>query len=184
MKRAWLSVLGNTTRDTHAALDGVPEDSEGLWNLGGVDIPWPSHVSLPPDERINCFPGNVLISGRFVGSQRGRYDGVFTEIITKLGAKITLTPNHPVVTSEGLISASEIKPGQKVLTYDLEVDSFASPSLESASSHSFCGSNDVENKPFPIEQVFEAFLCGSIFGSGSSSVKIRRTQVDDFYGDA
>ena len=54
VKKSWLSVLGNTTRDAHAGLDGVPEDEEGLFNLNGVRIPWPSHTSLPVGDRANC----------------------------------------------------------------------------------------------------------------------------------
>ena len=54
MKQTWLSVLSNTTRATHADLDGVPENKDGLWNLGGYMIPWPAHISLPPSERCNC----------------------------------------------------------------------------------------------------------------------------------
>jgi len=54
VKKVWLSVLGTTTRDTHANLDGVPADKNGNWNLSGYRIPWPGHVSLPPGERCNC----------------------------------------------------------------------------------------------------------------------------------
>lgn len=54
MKQSWLSVLGNTTRATHAKLDGVPEDENGMWNLSGHKIPWPGHISLPPEERCQC----------------------------------------------------------------------------------------------------------------------------------
>lgn len=54
MKAVWMSVLGNTTRDSHAALDGVPADKNGMWYLGGVNVPWPGHYSLPPSERCNC----------------------------------------------------------------------------------------------------------------------------------
>jgi len=52
--KTWLSVLGNTTRDTHADLDGVPADVNGEWNLAGYQIPWPAHYSLPAGERCNC----------------------------------------------------------------------------------------------------------------------------------
>jgi len=55
MRSTWLSVLANTTRDTHANLDGTPCDKDGMWRLGGVKIPWPSHVSLPAKERCNCM---------------------------------------------------------------------------------------------------------------------------------
>ncbi len=55
IRPSWLSVLGNTTRDTHAALHDVPADDDGLWNLAGTLVPWPSHISLPPEQRINCM---------------------------------------------------------------------------------------------------------------------------------
>jgi hypothetical protein len=53
-KKTWMSVLGTTTRDSHAELDGVPADEDGMWNLAGYDVPWPGHWSLPPSERCNC----------------------------------------------------------------------------------------------------------------------------------
>jgi len=54
MRPSWLSVLGPTTRDSHASLDGVPSDSEGNWTLAGIKVPWPGHYSLPAEERCNC----------------------------------------------------------------------------------------------------------------------------------
>jgi hypothetical protein len=54
MKQSWLSVLGDTTRSDHADLDGVPEDDQGMWRLGGIDVPWPAHYSLEPGQRCNC----------------------------------------------------------------------------------------------------------------------------------
>lgn len=54
IKKIWLSVLGNTTRDTHAHLDGVPADKDGCWALGGIRCRWPGDVKLPADERIQC----------------------------------------------------------------------------------------------------------------------------------
>lgn len=54
MKKTWMSVLGETTRDSHANLDGVPEGQDGLWALGGVRVPWPAHWLLPVGERVSC----------------------------------------------------------------------------------------------------------------------------------
>jgi hypothetical protein len=54
IQASWLSVLGNTTRDEHANLDGVIANAEGLWNLDGYWIPWPGHISLPVGQRANC----------------------------------------------------------------------------------------------------------------------------------
>ena len=52
--KGWLSVLGNTTRDTHADADGQLADADGNFNLAGYTIPWPGYFSLPPGERCNC----------------------------------------------------------------------------------------------------------------------------------
>jgi len=54
LRPTWQSALGTTTRDSHAILDGVPADKEGMWTLSGYKIPWPAHYSLPPGERCNC----------------------------------------------------------------------------------------------------------------------------------
>ncbi len=54
MRALWHSVLGDTTRDSHAFLDGVPADEEGMWTLAGVRIPWPAHYTLPAGQKINC----------------------------------------------------------------------------------------------------------------------------------
>lgn len=51
---SWLSVLGSTTRASHANLDGVPADKNGEWYLAGVNVPWPGHYRLPASERCNC----------------------------------------------------------------------------------------------------------------------------------
>lgn len=53
-KKVWLSVLGNTTRDTHAHLDGVPASEDGTWALGGVRCRWPGDIRLPAGERCQC----------------------------------------------------------------------------------------------------------------------------------
>ncbi len=54
MRPSWISVLGPTTRDSHAHLDGVPADKDGMWTLAGRRVPWPGHWSLPAGERCNC----------------------------------------------------------------------------------------------------------------------------------
>lgn len=63
MRKQWLSVLGTTTRDTHANLDGVPADKEGRWTLAGVKCRWPSDVTLPAKERCNCQCSIVMAFG-------------------------------------------------------------------------------------------------------------------------
>ena len=54
MKKVWLSVLGTTTRKTHADLDGVPADKNDRWKLSGISVRWPADIVLPPEERCQC----------------------------------------------------------------------------------------------------------------------------------
>lgn len=54
VRKVWISVLGPTTRAAHADLDGVPENDDGMWELGGVMCRWPGDVVLPPNNRCNC----------------------------------------------------------------------------------------------------------------------------------
>ena len=52
--KSWLSLHGSTSRPSHTALDGVTVPSDGMFTLGGVEIPYPAHRDLPAAEAINC----------------------------------------------------------------------------------------------------------------------------------
>jgi carbonic anhydrase/acetyltransferase-like protein (isoleucine patch superfamily) len=80
MRAAWLSVLGNTTRDSHAHLDGVPADKNGMWNLSGYQIPWPGHFSLPASERCNCQCSIV--------NEIGMLDAEAAQLISEYGERL------------------------------------------------------------------------------------------------
>lgn len=64
MHKAWLSVLADTTRDTHADLDGTLADVDGLFDVAGTKVPWPGHPALPPEQRCNCLCTVVTEFGR------------------------------------------------------------------------------------------------------------------------
>lgn len=166
MSKEWLSVLGTTTRDSHADADAqeVPVDDDFI--VGDYRASRPGHQSLPAKERCNCFPASTRVRGVFVGAMRAWYQGRFTEIVTALGRVLTLTPNHPVATPNGWIAASEIKQGDHVLAYE--------PHIEGSTA---AGSNHIENEPSPISEVFEAFR-------GSFLSKLRGRGPLDFDGDS
>lgn len=54
-RMVWMSVLKDTTRATHADLDGVPANAENRWILSGYSVRWPGDVILPPELRVNCY---------------------------------------------------------------------------------------------------------------------------------
>lgn len=172
-QKTWMSVLGTTTRDSHASLDGVPADRDGMWYLDGYHIPWPAHHSLPPGSRCNCFPAETLVSGRFNGAQMARYEGTFAKIVTRSGAELTLTPNHPVVTSKGLVAAGMLKPGDQVACYRAKSNAlFVDPGVGKDRS----AGDQVDDKPSLIKDVFEAL-------AAVSKVEVVGSVVGDFYGD-
>lgn len=59
--KTWLSVLGNTTRPEHAALDGVTVAADAPFYLAGYACQFPSDADLPPEHAINCLC--TVISG-------------------------------------------------------------------------------------------------------------------------
>jgi len=88
----------------------------------------------------------------------------------------------PVATARGLVSAGELHPGDKVLTYNGEIDNFTLATS---------GSDYVNDAPSSIQEIYEAFLAGSRVKTASigsvrnASVRIEVPggKVDDFHGD-
>ena len=63
--KEWYSVLGDTTRESHAELDGRVVPVKDSFVLAGVPVPYPAHRSLPPSERCNCQCGiTSAVGGR------------------------------------------------------------------------------------------------------------------------
>lgn len=173
--KVWVSAFQTFSRDSHVANDGqITDGADAMFELNGNQIPWPAHHSLPAGDRCNCFPAGTLVQGAYTGAQRAWYDGIFTEIITRSGRRLTVTPNHPVVTAKGLIAACEIRPGDQVMTYCPERDS----TLLARSTR-----DQINHKPALVEDVCEAFFSETRTSRSARIVEIRRTHMDDFYGD-
>ncbi|MEW4564679.1 phage minor head protein [Bremerella sp. JC770] len=64
MTKEWLSVQGNTTRESHAEADGQEVPVAGEFIVGGHSCRFPGDWQLPAAERVNCQCG--VLSG-FVG---------------------------------------------------------------------------------------------------------------------
>lgn len=54
MGKEWLSVLGSTTRPTHADADGQMVEASAMFNVGGYDARYPGDPMLPAEERCQC----------------------------------------------------------------------------------------------------------------------------------
>jgi uncharacterized protein with gpF-like domain len=53
VRRMWVATLDSRTRDSHQALDGVYEDDNGLWHIGGDSARYPNDFT-EPENSVNC----------------------------------------------------------------------------------------------------------------------------------
>jgi hypothetical protein len=113
----------------------------------------------------NCFVEGTLVEGRFVSGMRSWYVGELIELRTMRGHRLTVTPNHPIATPSGFVSAHSLVEGNYVLSQLVVID--PSKSL------------DVENGPAAIEQVLEALKDGPSAWSGEWEPR-----SVDLHGDA
>ena len=78
-----------------------------------IDDDWPNG-DVPVHPR--CFPGGTVVSaGGVVGSTARWYDGELVEIATHAGCLFAVTPNHPMLTSEGWVAAGLLAEGGDVV---------------------------------------------------------------------
>ncbi len=96
---------------------------------------------------LACFPAGTLVSGPGAEKVFSRhYAGDIIVIETASGEELTATPNHPILTDIGWVSAGSLDESRYVLRC---------PSLQDASS-GLIGVDDY-CAPTPIEQVAESF---------------------------
>jgi len=128
--------------------------------VGGVDVDG-------PPLHVNCIlPGNVVAVPGLVAGSKSFYVGRCIEVRTANGRGLTVTQNHPILTSRGWVLAKLINEGDQIVvcTNPKRVVSSIYP--------------DYEHMPTVIEEVFSALKM-------SRSVLTGRVPVtaEDFYVD-
>lgn len=119
-----------------------------------------------PPEHPSCFLPATLVSGAFVAGLVAEYSGPAVEVTTQGGRRLSCTPNHPVLTSNGTwVRAGELKEGDELLGYRVEVEADAG------------GGIDERHSPSAIEYVFEALRQQGSTARATSS-------AGDLHGDA
>jgi SPP1 gp7 family putative phage head morphogenesis protein len=114
-RKMWVATLDKNTRDSHGAMDGEYADDEGLFYPGGVPAEAPG-LSGDPSEDINCIPEDSIPIGIDIEKLYKRYyDGELVIIKTSRGNEIRVTPNHPILTTQGWIKANSIKIGYDII---------------------------------------------------------------------
>lgn len=113
--KKWLSTDDPRTRPSHVEMDGeeVPVDeafSNGLMFPGDQN-------GTDPGEVVNCFPGSTLVDsvGAITGAVRRRYDGPMLRLVFASGNELSVTPNHPLLTTHGWAAAGSLAVGDNLL---------------------------------------------------------------------
>lgn len=124
-------------------------------------------MALPP-YHMRCFVPGTRVLGSFVGGSKAWYSGKVTQFITAKGRRLTVTPNHPVLTHNGWVAAGELCKGMQLLGYRGEARiSLLGPAAQ----------RNEDEHPTNVEDVFSTLYKrgGSAFVAASA---------DDFHGDA
>lgn len=100
----YVAVLDSKTRETHEKLHGT---------VRHIDDPfWRSHT---PPLAFNCFLPGTKVSGDITAAMLKSYKGVAVELTTKSGKTLSVTGNHPILTSRGWVRADNVTVGDSVL---------------------------------------------------------------------
>lgn len=117
VRKKWLATLDQRTRDTHQALDGQEQPIDEPFVVDGMKIDYPGDPFAPPELVYNCFVGetSAYTNCEIERSYSHEYKGELIEIETSCGVKFTCTPNHPILTLDGWVSAASLHNGDDLL---------------------------------------------------------------------
>ncbi len=153
-------------RYVHSDFVSNPRPQHKAWGDAGLTLPhdhpfWKTHF---PPNGWGCFPADTPVRCDALLGQRFVYTGEMVEFETRLGHRLALTPNHPVMTSKGWVAAGKIEAGHEVLTAPLKVDS------------PLRGIVDDPQPPARADDLFEALA--------AQGLRVVPMAANDFHGDA
>lgn len=164
--KAWLGRNDARERETHLEENNTIIPIDDLHDVGGSFCQHPGDTNLPLDEKINCYLPNTKIESNIIGGQKSFYSGQVCEIITVGGERLTVTPNHEILTINGFVKAKDLTNSDYVLS-NTEKRNFFSSLLD----------NYIYNKPSTAADIFSSISI--LWGSQ----KIMSSALD-FDGDA
>lgn len=149
----WDAINDGRTRPAHAAMDGhvAPIDAE-IWKR------W-----MPPAGHQCLLPG-TRVRGDFRIGLKSSYAGPAVEVLTRSGARLSVTGNHPILTSSGWFPAKDIKVGDQLVRDSGVVDACAL-----AVKHN-------DDAPPTAEDVFASLGC--------QALGVAHRAAFEFHGDA
>lgn len=161
--KEWIATDDARTRESHAEVDGEEIDGDAKFTVGGFPMDHPHDLNAPPSETINCVIGSTQVDTPLIQmAMRSWLDGDVIEIRTSASKTLTVTPNHPVLTTSGWLLASQLKVGDNVMCGNI--------------TRQFTGSlHDEQRRPTEIAEVFDSAASFGVAGD--------RKCVANFHGE-
>lgn len=131
--RTWHSMQDARVRDTHQGLDGAEVEGmeQPFESESGALLMYPGDPNAPPDETVNCFHPSTLIGlAGLKGVVARDYSGVLIELTFADGANLSVTPNHPILTKRGWVSAGELVKGDYLIQHSVGDNFLVQPQNE------------------------------------------------------
>ena len=162
--KVWLGAKDSRERETHLAAEGQEQPLNGNFKVGKGSGPAPGQIGLP-EEDINCFPGETVVEGRIVGGLKAFYSGGARELVTRRGYRLTVTPNHPILTPTGWVQARLLHEGMNLLSHREQLEG------------SLLDHKDDQHRPPTAKQVFQTLAT-------DSGIRLTMVKPHDLHGDA
>jgi SPP1 gp7 family putative phage head morphogenesis protein len=163
------AVGDSDTRPNHLAAQGLlAAKTDPIWS------------SLFPPNGFQCLLPGTQLGGLIKSISKARYSGPAVEIKLRNGCRLSVTVNHPILTSSGWRAAKDITCGTKLFCDKFYVDFFnKGKSIVSVPSPSRRTIN-YNDMPTLVEDAFDSFCSGS---TGNRTILSGCLPLD-FHGDA
>lgn len=152
--------------------DHVCEDCESLGALPPMPLSeWPTLPGMGDTIcNVGCFLPGTRIAGRVLRAVRSVYMGQAVELVLASGKRLAVTPNHPVLTPDGLIAASDLRDGEYVVTDSHQIEMPRSVAIDVPSDHK-------QHDPVLVEQLFRSL-------TQLGPTRFAQPRREDLHGDA
>ncbi len=149
----YVAIMDNRTRPQHSSLNGrVFRYDDPFWQ------------KFYPPNGYNCFPAGTPVRADAQVGLKTFYAGKMVELHTRLGHRLTVTANHPVLTGRGWLPAHLLQEGDQTLGAAGVVDA------------KVAGVVDGEQPPALVEDLFKALA--------AQGLRVVPMAAHDFHGDA
>jgi len=131
---------------------------EGPYTLDDAEGLIPAHP--------NCVLPGMAVEGNVLAALKSSYSGPALEIETRSGRRLSVTGQHPILTSLGFVAAKDLREGMKLICKGTDVR-WSFTSLVDANNN---------NGPILIEQIYDTLRAQGLCSVSPSG--------DDLHGDA